>query len=1204
MTTIKQVVLGAAVAGVVAGAGSAAGAAVAFADTSGPDTTSTASSSDSPGAAPSRGRTRAGAAASRAGNSPEADAPRTRSNSRAAARTQTPDEPRNDLPDSAAPATRAAAQPLESAPSAVTAVTAVPATDAIARDIDGSSPAPEAVRAVAAPAAGVAAVPAVAVALPTAVATAAVLTPAPAAPAPTPVRLPLLPAIPALPVAPASAVTVSATSGTNNRLRAASAVAQAAVLADPPTHVLLIGTDGTNLSKVLQYAYDSPDSGFRVVMDEGVTGATSLVGHTTISGPSWSTILTGAWDNKTGIINNLFNPAPYEKWPTVFNLIEYNKAAVKTAVVADWQYINDIAEAGGYSADVNEFVAFTNTWEDTDDVVAAKTIDLIEATGADESTFIFSYQVAVDEAGHLNGGGSQQYADAVINTSENIKAIMDAVTAWELANPGQEWSVIVTTDHGHQEAKGTGHGFQSPNETSSFVVFDLEGDGANDGKQNLGYSNADITPTIVNLFGIGQRSDFDGVPLQTKATGIVAPDDLKQALTDAVSMYGYPNIGTDIALGTRTVFASVPYFINGFIENITSQLQAIVDKDIFVLSGLAQATEWVVQFNGDLLVGVTQAVARVVARLTGSGTIAPTDPPLPAPPAEAGPPVVESDVILAAAVSGGNAAAPTANAAVTSANLLVNPGAEIGDPSISGYSAVTIPGWTLTGTPTVIEYGAPRNLWPIGTSFPMPNLPSFLGYPKAKSGPADGGNQFFGGGDVATATLTQTVDLRAVSSDIDSGLTTFNLSGWLGGYLFDKSAASVKVDFLDANKTYLGTAGLRPVGPLQRLFQTGFKQRSTSGELPIGTRYAQVAVTLDDREFVTLGIPWLLGGVDFAYNYAFADNIAFSVGAALPAPPDPAPPVSEVGELDHVFMVYMENKGFEDIVGSTKAPFINSLINAYGLADNYYGLTHPSLPNYYPVVGGTDFGLTYNCATPCIDADTTLVSNITAAGKTWKGYAQSLEPGASPLTPTADYSPDQLPFPAYKSIANDPAALANIVPLEQMAEDLKSAATAPNYAWFAANEDFNGEGPVDFPWGMLKFALSQLTPGNPYNIPALDQFLSENVPVVLNSAVWNDPTRKSALIVTFDEDNNNTSLNFGNEGNRVVFVVIPSQGAIDAGMRTGAFTATNHYNHYSLLRFIEDSLGLPTLTNNDKFAAPLNEFWDTGTKSGSGSLVV
>jgi hypothetical protein len=47
---------------------------------------------------------------------------------------------------------------------------------------------------------------------------------------------------------------------------------------------------------------------------------------------------------------------------------------------------------------------------------------------------------------------------------------------------------------------------------------------------------------------------------------------------------------------------------------------------------LADFTKWIIQFNGDLAVGVTQAVAVAIARLTGSGVIAPTDPPLaPAP---------------------------------------------------------------------------------------------------------------------------------------------------------------------------------------------------------------------------------------------------------------------------------------------------------------------------------------------------------------------------------------------------------------------------------------------------------------------------------------------------------------------------------------------------------------------------------------------
>lgn len=69
-----------------------------------------------------------------------------------------------------------------------------------------------------------------------------------------------------------------------------------------------------------------------------------------------------------------------------------------------------------------------------------------------------------------------------------------------------------------------------------------------------------------------------------------------------------------------------------------------------------------------------------------------------------------------------------------------------------------------------------------------------------------------------------------------------------------------------------------------------------------------------------------------------------------PAPQPVVPVASTVGQLDHVYMVYMENKGYDDIVGSPDAPFLNSLINAYEFANNYYALTHGSLPNY-PVLG-------------------------------------------------------------------------------------------------------------------------------------------------------------------------------------------------------------------------------------------------------------
>ena len=222
------------------------------------------------------------------------------------------------------------------------------------------------------------------------------------------------------------------------------------------------------------------------------------------------------------------------------------------------------------------------------------------------------------------------------------------------------------------------------------------------------------------------------------------------------------------------------------------------------------------------------------------------------------------------------------------------------------------------------------------------------------------------------------------------------------------------------------------------------------------------------------------------------------------------------------------------------------------------------------------------------------MENLDNAGLTWRSYAQGFEAGMNPLESSGEYAVDETAFPAYTYFANNtPEYITDhIVPLEQMAIDLQSVETTPDYVWFAADENSNGEGPVDFPWGMLKFAISQITPGHQYNVPALDEYLAETVPVIMNSNAWNSD-ESSVLIVTFDEDNNNTSLGFGNEGNHIVTVVIPNQAAIDAGMRSGPYVASDHYNHYSLLRMIEESLGLPTLTKNDAYAAPMNEVWGT-----------
>ncbi len=75
---------------------------------------------------------------------------------------------------------------------------------------------------------------------------------------------------------------------------------------------------------------------------------------------------------------------------------------------------------------------------------------------------------------------------------------------------------------------------------------------------------------------------------------------------------------------------------------------------------------------------------------------------------------------------------------------------------------------------------------------------------------------------------------------------------------------------------------------------------------------------------------------------------------------------------------------------------------------------------------------------------------------------------------------------------------------------------------------------------LAHFVVSQLT-NHQYNVAAADQFVQQEISTIENSPTWTDPTQQDAIIVTFDEDNNNLSLGIGNEGNNVPMIVIPNQ---------------------------------------------------------------
>jgi len=67
-------------------------------------------------------------------------------------------------------------------------------------------------------------------------------------------------------------------------------------------------------------------------------------------------------------------------------------------------------------------------------------------------------------------------------------------------------------------------------------------------------------------------------------------------------------------------------------------------------------------------------------------------------------------------------------------------------------------------------------------------------------------------------------------------------------------------------------------------------------------------------------------------------------------------PVPEgIPQLDHVFVIMMENHAYGQIAGNPQAPFLNGLMGSANLATNYFAIAHPSSTNYLEVTGGSNF---------------------------------------------------------------------------------------------------------------------------------------------------------------------------------------------------------------------------------------------------------
>src|SRR5437879_2927729 len=96
--------------------------------------------------------------------------------------------------------------------------------------------------------------------------------------------------------------------------------------------------------------------------------------------------------------------------------------------------------------------------------------------------------------------------------------------------------------------------------------------------------------------------------------------------------------------------------------------------------------------------------------------------------------------------------------------------------------------------------------------------------------------------------------------------------------------------------------------------------------------------------------------------------------------------------FDHVFVVVMENTSASSIIGNTsQAPYTNNLAAAYSYSSNYFGISHPSLPNYLALTGASTYGISTDCSpSACPVNAANIADRIEGSGRSWKAYMESM----------------------------------------------------------------------------------------------------------------------------------------------------------------------------------------------------------------------
>ncbi len=248
------------------------------------------------------------------------------------------------------------------------------------------------------------------------------------------------------------------------------------------------------------------------------------------------------------------------------------------------------------------------------------------------------------------------------------------------------------------------------------------------------------------------------------------------------------------------------------------------------------------------------------------------------------------------------------------------------------------------------------------------------------------------------------------------------------------------------------------------------------------------------------------------------------------------------GPPAHIAVVVLENHEADQVLDDQSAPYINRLAREYALATRYFAISHPSLPNYLALTGGSTFGIQSDC-TDCSVPGAGLTGQLQSRGISWKAYMEDLPHPCFTGAHAGAYAKKHDPFVYFRVLVGDKAACDHVVPISRLSVDERAHAL-PRFVWITPNLCHDA---------------------HDCGLRSADQFLARLVPPLL-SQLGSD----GVLFVTFDEGTTDSACCKLAAGGQIVTI------AAGPGARRHVIFATP-VDHYSLLQTIEDLFGLGRL---------------------------